>query len=49
VKQGDVILALEAMKMEHLVRAPEAGTVKEIKFALGELCEGGSVLAVVGK
>ncbi len=49
VKQGDVILALEAMKMEHIVRAPESGVVKSINFAVGELCEGNAVLAIVEK
>ncbi len=49
VKQGDVILALEAMKMEHIVRAPEAGEVRAIHYAVGELVEGNAVLAVVEK
>jgi 3-methylcrotonyl-CoA carboxylase alpha subunit len=49
VKQGDVILALEAMKMEHIVRAPEAGEVRAIHYAVGELVEGNAVLAIVEK
>ena len=53
VKVGDVVTAgqplivLEAMKMEHSVRAPEDGTVSAINYAVGELCEGSAVLAIV--
>jgi 3-methylcrotonyl-CoA carboxylase alpha subunit len=32
VKKGDAIMVIEAMKMEYLVRAPYAGTVKKVNF-----------------
>lgn len=47
VKQGEVILAMESMKMETLVRAPHDGIVKSIAFGVGELCEGSAVLCVL--
>jgi 3-methylcrotonyl-CoA carboxylase alpha subunit len=36
VKAGDVLMVIEAMKMEHSITAPHAGTVKSIHFARGE-------------
>jgi propionyl-CoA carboxylase alpha chain len=47
VAAGDVLLTLEAMKMEHVVRAPVAGTVTEVRVALGDQVEAGQVLVVV--
>src|SRR5690606_25093418 len=37
VAAGAPLLVLEAMKMEHLLRAPHAGTVKALHCAGGEL------------
>ncbi len=48
VARGDVILILEAMKMEHAIRAPRAGTVEKIFHAEGDLVEAGAVLAAIG-
>ena len=36
VKKGDLILILEAMKMEHKILAPEDGLVKKLFFKEGE-------------
>ena len=36
VQKGEPLLILEAMKMEHTITAPSAGTVKEIHYAAGE-------------
>lgn len=47
VKTGEVILILEAMKMEHSIRADKDGVVKNIFFGIGELVQGGTVLASV--
>ena len=47
VQAGDPVLTLEAMKMEHIVRAPEKGTVKAINYNIGDLCEGNAELATV--
>ncbi len=45
VKKGDVLLILEAMKMENEVVAPQDGTVASINVAAGDSVEAGAVLA----
>ena len=47
VKKGDVLLILEAMKMENEVVAPEDGTVASIDVAAGDSVEAGAVLATL--
>ena len=47
VAAGDVVLVLEAMKMQHTVSAPHAGTVTEINVEPGTQVASGEVLAVV--
>jgi propionyl-CoA carboxylase alpha chain len=47
VSQGQPVLWLEAMKMEHVITAPAAGIVAELPVAAGQQVEVGSVLAVV--
>ena len=47
VKKGDVILVLEAMKMENEVVAPADGTVASINVAVGDSVEAGDVLATL--
>ncbi|MEX1007166.1 MAG: biotin carboxylase N-terminal domain-containing protein [Acidimicrobiia bacterium] len=47
VTAGDVLVVLEAMKMEHTVRAPFDGTVTEVRVELGEQVDSGDVLVVV--
>lgn len=47
VKKGDVILLLEAMKMENEVVAPEDGTVASINVAAGDSVEAGDTLATL--
>lgn len=32
VKKGDVLLVIEAMKMEHMIKAPKNGVVKKVYF-----------------
>ncbi|GMU45652.1 MAG: acetyl/propionyl-CoA carboxylase subuit alpha [Porticoccaceae bacterium] len=44
VAKGDVLLVLEAMKMEHSIRAPADGTVAEILYRAGDLVDGGAAL-----
>ena len=44
VKKGDRLLILEAMKMEHTIRAPIDGVVKSIFCQTGSLVEEGSEL-----
>ena len=47
VGAGDTLVVLEAMKMEHPMRAPEAGRVSELFVAAGEQVENGALLLVV--
>lgn len=47
MKKGEVILVLEAMKMENEVVAPEDGTVASINVAVGDTVEAGDVLATL--
>jgi 3-methylcrotonyl-CoA carboxylase alpha subunit len=44
VAKGQPLLILEAMKMEHTIRAPAAGTVNKINFVLNDLVEQGALL-----
>ncbi len=48
VKAGDVLIILEAMKMENEIVAPRNGTVKEILVNPGDNVERGTPLVVVG-
>ena len=48
IQVGDVLLVLEAMKMEHAVAAPADGVVAELHCAAGDLVgEGSALLSVV--
>ncbi len=47
VEAGAVILAIEAMKMEHTIRAPGPGIVAELPISVGAQVDSGSVLAVL--
>ncbi len=44
VTRGQPLLAIEAMKMEHLIRAPRDGRVKRLVAAAGEMVDGGVAL-----
>jgi propionyl-CoA carboxylase alpha chain len=48
VLAGQVLVVLEAMKMEHHVVAAEDGTVAELRVAVGEQVERGAVLLRLG-
>ena len=47
VKSGQVILGLEAMKMENEMVAPQDGTIVSIDTAAGASVEAGAVLATM--
>ncbi len=49
VTQGQPLLWLEAMKMEHTISAPADGVVAELGVAPGQQVEVGAVLAVVAE
>ncbi|GAB4444449.1 MAG: acetyl-CoA carboxylase biotin carboxylase subunit [Chloroflexi bacterium OHK40] len=44
VHEGQALVVLEAMKMEHTVTAPYAGTVRRLPFAQGASVAGGATL-----
>jgi acetyl/propionyl-CoA carboxylase alpha subunit len=47
VSGGQVLLVLEAMKMEHTIRSPRDGVVSEVDCAPGDQVEAGAVLVIV--
>lgn len=47
VKKGDVLLILEAMKMQNEISAPADGTVKAFSVAAGQNVKPGDVLVVI--
>ena len=44
VKEGAVLILMEAMKMEHTLTAPRAGVIASVNVAVGDQAEEGSVL-----
>jgi propionyl-CoA carboxylase alpha chain len=47
VSAGDLLLTVEAMKLEHAVHAPAAGVVTDLRVGPGSQVETGTLLAVL--
>jgi biotin carboxyl carrier protein len=47
VENGQLLVIFEAMKMEHEVTAPEAGTVQAVLVEVGQQVDAGTVLVTV--
>ena len=47
VDEDEVVLVMEAMKMEIPIVAPTSGVVKELKVSAGQAVEAEQVLAVI--
>lgn len=48
VSKGDILLILEAMKMENEILAPSDGAVKEVKATKGSSVSSGDLLVTIG-
>jgi 3-methylcrotonyl-CoA carboxylase alpha subunit len=44
VRQGQPLVVVEAMKMEHTIAAPRDGTIGAVRYAVGDLVEEGAEL-----
>jgi biotin carboxyl carrier protein len=47
VHEGDVLVVMEAMKMEHSIESPVAGVVTKLGFEVGAVVPDGAILATV--
>jgi biotin carboxyl carrier protein len=47
VVAGQAVAVLEAMKMQHTIRAPQDGVVADVRATAGDQVDGGTVLLVI--
>jgi 3-methylcrotonyl-CoA carboxylase alpha subunit len=49
VRQGQPLIVIEAMKMEHTIAAPRDGTVEAVRYAVGDLVDEGAELIALAE
>lgn len=49
VEKGQVLVIMEAMKMEHSIRAPHKGFIEAIHYQVGDIVNEGNPLLVLGE
>jgi propionyl-CoA carboxylase alpha chain len=49
VEVGQLLMTVEAMKMEHRITAPRTGVVREVRARAGDQAAAGDLLAVIGE
>jgi acetyl-CoA/propionyl-CoA carboxylase biotin carboxyl carrier protein len=47
VEPGDLVVVLEAMKMEQPINAHQAGKIAELSAAIGDVVSSGTVLCTI--
>ncbi len=47
VERGDEIMIIESMKVEIPIKAPATGSIKEVRFKVGDQVQRNNVLAVI--
>ena len=47
VAEGDVLMVVEAMKMEHKITASSDSTVTDVRFAVGDRVDQGELLVAL--
>jgi 3-methylcrotonyl-CoA carboxylase alpha subunit len=47
VSQGQALIVIEAMKMEHTIAAPRDGRIEAVRYAIGDLVEEGAELVTL--
>ena len=48
VREGQTLVVMEAMKMEHRVQAPRAGVVTKLHYSEGDRVDVGAILVEIG-
>ena len=49
VTSGDLVVVLEAMKMEHRIEAPRSGTIVAVNAAAGDIVAANAPLVTIGE